>query len=146
MKKLILAGSAVAALAFPLVASAASPGPIGPTDGVEGCSVAGTAGPGGGSCTYTPTSAGGFVAHGNYAVTVTQTQTVNGVTTTTTTTLPAGAKQGCAQWAPPGDATATPYPNTTSVNITALDNNSGGAVGDPAPSQLQSGASGSTAC
>ena len=143
MRKLIIAGAALTSLAL-AGAAGAMPVPVPTTDGAEGCAV--LSGAGGGTCTYAPTSAGGFVAQGNYTITVTQQTIVNGVTTTTTTALPAGSKEGCAQWAPGGDATATPYPNTISVTLSVADNQSGGAIGDPFPAQTQAAGSGGTAC
>lgn len=145
MKKLILTGSAVAVMAFAgaaaSIATAATPGPTGPTDGVEGCSILGNGGPGGGTCSYSPTSAGGFVGKGNFTLTLYS--LVNGVQTPVAT-LNATNKQGCAEWSP--NATGAVYNNVDLVTGTVADNNSGVAFGDPFPTQLQSSGSGQTAC
>jgi len=134
LKKFILAGSAAAALAFAGTAVAGVNVPN--TAGAEGC-----AQPGAGSCTYSPTSAGGAATHGSYDIQITQ-QTANGPVTTD---LGGNVPQACSVWSPPGGGSAV-YSNVISVTLTVNDNQSGGAIGDPFPTALQSAASGGTAC
>lgn len=128
MKKLILAGSAMAALAFPLAASASAP--ISTPVGSEGCAV----GPND-TCTYVPTSAGGFVGGGQFTITLYQ-------GTKAVAQLGPQSKQGCAQWT--NGSSGAVYTNITSVTVATT----AGAVaaGDPFPTALQSAGSGQTAC
>lgn len=149
MKKLILTATAVAALApaglATTLASAASPGPIGPTDGVEGCVIVGVDGPGGGTCSYSPTSPGGFVGQGNFTLKLYSPQTVGGTTQEVlVATLTASDQQGCAQWSP--SSSGGKYNNINLVVGTVADDQSGVAFGDPFPAQAQGTGSGQTAC
>lgn len=127
MKKLILAGSAIAALAVPAAAFAVTPGPIA-VQGAEGCVVVGQD-----TCTYPVNSSGGVAAHGNYTVTITYADTTKQPTVlnSSSTTIP----QGCGLWT--NASSGAPYTGVASVTLTVNDNQSGGAVGDPFITPLQ---------
>ena len=144
MKKLFAPPVACAAvgviLVVPSLAGAASV-PIPSTDALEGCVIAGTTG--GGSCSYTPTTFGGFAGKGNFTLTITQVQVINGTPTTTTTQVQ-GTKQACATWTN-GSSGAT-YTTVTSVAGTVADNSSSVAFGNPQPSQLEGATASSLQC
>jgi hypothetical protein len=137
LKKLIIAGTAVAVLGLAGTAAAVTPGPIPATAGVEGCVVVGSAG--GATCTYNPTSAGGFVGNGNFTITLTFADT-----TKAPVTLTSSAQQGCAQWT--NGATGAKYTGVASATVNVADNQSAVAAGQPVPAPLQAGAASSLQC
>ena len=150
LKKLIIAGTAVAAFAFAGVAYAEVIGPVPDTQGVEGCVILGSAN--GANCTYTPHGGGGLAGHGNFTLTLTKCAValVNGgcplsstgqsqVSSYTLSSTENG-EQGCAMWT--AAATGAKYLNVLSVQGTVADNQSGVAFGNPFPTDPTGATSG----
>ena len=103
MKKRIIAGTAVAMLAFAATASASSMSGPG---GLESCIVLA-----GGTCIYKPTAPGGFIGVGNFRILVSS--------SAGTRTLGPSSEPACAQWSP--NATGGVVNNVSSVEVDVFD-------------------------
>lgn len=153
MKKLFFRGSAAALLALGSigsgVASAASQ-QIAGTNGIEGCVIVGTAGPGGGTCSYTPTSPGMLLGGLNISVILYRLEPVQQPDGTfkqqqvRVATLDESSQVGCAQWSP--TASGGKYNNIDLVVGQVNDGTSAVVFGDPVLTQGESPVWGTLTC